>query len=249
MDLLRGLKLNCLLVPWVVALVAAAVLIWFQHRMEARAAIAGRQALVAELAAYAAFETSANRPPLDQAINADKRWKCLAELKLEHDRVTVARRAGAAPALDPQAPPHQLWLVVDAPQWWPIDGDHIAVAVGLRDPGGRINGILYGQIQDPRPDQGIDLILAILALALTALLLGWYLSRRIYRPIESLAEQARSALEGQPAPTQDTHSAETAVLRSSLMGLVERYRSTSGKTPGVQPTKPAARPGDPPTGP
>ena len=248
MDLLRGLKLNCLLVPWALAVVAAAVLAWGLQRAEERATTLGRQALVAELAAYAAFESAANRPPLDQALNADKRWKCLAELKLDKDQVAVARRAGTPPALDLQAPPHQLWLVVDTPQWWPIEGDHLAVAVGLRDPAGRIGGILYGQIQDPRLDLSGELILAFLALVLTALLLGWYLSRRIYRPVEALAEQARAALEGQAAPPQDTHSAETAVLRSSLMGLIERYRSTSGKTPGVQPTQPAARPGDPPTG-
>ncbi len=248
MDLLRGLKLNCILVPWVVACVAALVLVWFQQRANERAAMQGRQALVAELAAYAAFESAANRPPLDQALNADKRWKCLAELKLDKDQVTVARRAGAPPALDLQAPPHQLWLVVDAPQWWPIEGDQIAVAVGLRDPAGRIGGILYGQIQDPALGLVGELVLALLALALTALFLGWYLSRRIYRPVEALAEQARAALEGRTPPPQDTHSAETAVLRSSLMGLIERYRSSSGKTPGVQPTPPEARTGDPPTG-
>jgi hypothetical protein len=146
-------------------------------------------------------------------------------MHLEGDRLVTD--AGHATGL-PQEPTPELLDVVRGPQAWHQGPDLFAVA-RLPVTAGPSRLLVVRRPLQPA-DRGPVLVAGGL-LAVIGLALGWYLARRIHRPVEALTQAAEAALEGRPEPDVVSASDETEVLRSSVLRLAERYRSSSHHAP------------------
>jgi hypothetical protein len=212
---LRALRLNCLLaplLPTVLALGALGFLALREAESQARIDLAEAQAQV---------EAWANGPePTHFLTAAGPRWTSVGILRLTTDR--VAPDPGSRGPL-PQEPSPELVQVVHGPQAWRQE-DRIAVAVRLG--GAQDDGrILYAE-RLARAWNPTDALLIGTLLLVGGGLLGGYLARRIYRPVEWLTAEAQAALDGRPSPTNPAVSAETETLNSSISQLAEHYRSS-----------------------
>jgi HAMP domain-containing protein len=207
---LRALRLNCLLaalLPNVLALGALGVMAMVEAGARTREDLAEAEAQVRAWAAAA--------DPLPVAV-ADPRWTSAGILRLTPDRVTT-EPGGRGPL--PQEPTPDLLEALHRPVARE-EGPWVTVAVPLPD--GRV---LYAERPVPPRD---PTLLAALALALLAsgAGLGWYLARRLYRPVEWLTEEAQAALDGRPRAAWRSSSEETRALESSITALADHYRSS-----------------------
>jgi HAMP domain-containing protein len=227
---LKNLRLNCLLVPAVLAVAAMLAWSWAWWRAGQQGIELRREALAASLGAFAALGGEA-APSLDAWLAADRRWTGLAVVRLDGERLAVIAAAGNKPALDAANPSPVLIDAVGGPHAWPLADGRWAAAAPIRGGSGVTNALLYGETR-PFPARDLnEWIYGLLAIAVLGAGLGWYLARRVYAPVEYLSRQAEAALAGQPPVAGNVDSDETGALRSSVNQLVERVRSSAAPPP------------------
>jgi hypothetical protein len=234
MDMLRGLRLNCWLAPLAAAAAGIGGIGVVAHAAARSADTASAEHLMAAQSALAAGEATGTRPSVAQAQRADPRWRCLAVVDFTSDRIVIREHAGTVPELQTASPPPELTFAVGSPQAWSTADDGRAVAVALHGPAGELRGILYGEAGPEGAVAAIwrTAVMTAAGLALLAVFLSWYLVRRIYLPIQSLARQAEAVLAGRPVATAATRtSVETAVAASSLTLLIERHATGAAPPP------------------
>jgi hypothetical protein len=244
MEALHGLRLNCWLAPMCVVAVGVGVLVWYHQTVSAGIRSAHEDSLRTVQQAYARLEERGSRPSLEDALQADRRWTCLAEIRFtQDDHAEILRIAGSPPELDLAAPPPELTLAVAEQQLWTTPAGAVAVATALRGThAGGPTHVLYGQARLTDAGPAPALWTAIIVLVLAGGGLGWYLARRIWRPIEALAADAEAALRGE-GPRPLMASSETKGVRSSLVTLVERYRSLKPGDSETTPTRTSGQAG------
>ena len=219
---LRALRLNCLLAAVLPTVVALGVLVaaW-QVGVRAQE----RQDLAEARAQLQAWARGGGEPMA--LATADTRWVTVAVLHLAGDRVVV--EAGTATDLAGEPGP-ELVQVVHQPQAWSLEDGFLAAAARLPGTEGD-SRILYAERRMVAPEATKFWVIGGCMLVLGALL-GWYLARRIYRPVEWLTHEADNALHGRPAGADRQESEETQALRSSIIELADRYRSSSSSRHG-----------------
>lgn len=220
MSALAGLRLNCLLVPVVLSAVALGAtwgIWWLAHET---ATEQERQDVAQALGICARLRPDGD-PRACRA--ADPRWTGLAVLRWRGGRVERQAMDGALRLADDNPHPDLVLAAGGALAWIDRPG-LLAAAAPLAADGNGARSLLYGE----RPDLALDPTLPLIVSVLVAVLggaLGWYLTRRIYQPVEWLTHEAEAALAGRPRLGQERSSLETASLRSSVIVLADRYRS------------------------
>ncbi len=222
MIMLADLRLNCCLVPLILALVATAVVVLAVGAVQAQARAAQRQAHSDTLAGFARLP---QRPPLSAWLMADPRWVCLAELRPQGDGLVLSASAGAPLPFALDDPPPAVIAAVAAPQTWDLPDGRLGVAVPVRGDRLATEAVLVGICPTTVPGVLADgLAPGLLGILITGLALAWYLVRRIYHPVRQLQGEVDAVLAGRPMPGVGSETAETATLRSSVIQLVTRYR-------------------------
>lgn len=226
MVFLRTLQLNCLLAALLPCLVAIPLLVWTVHRIASQARTDHLHLLRDNIASLAQGLST------DEVSFADltawqQGWRHLGLFSLDAEgHLMTLTQSGAAADLEAESPPAPLVLARVAPQAW-IAGVARAAAP-VQGPAGDTIAMLYGEYPAPSDATPTTLLMiSISALLGSGLVMAWYLSWRIYRPIEWLNREAAAALEGTDHPDHlltPIHSAETRDAVSSIETLAGRYR-------------------------
>lgn len=228
MSALAGLRLNCLLVPVVLSVVALGAtwgIWWLGHE----AATTQDQQETAQALAICARLRPDGDPRSCRA--ADPRWTGLAVLRWHGGKVE-RRAADGILCLTDDNPHPDLVLAAGGTLAWIDRPGLLAAAAPLAMDAQGERHLLYGERPALVPDPSLPLALSALIIVLGGAL-GWYLARRIYQPVEWLTLEAESALAGRPRLAFERSSKETAALRSSVITLADRYRTerSSGHNP------------------
>lgn len=220
--MLADLRLNCWLVPVVLAMVATLVVVLAVGAVQAQGLAAQRQAQSDTLAGVARLP---QRPQLAAWLVADPRWVSLAEVRPLGDGLALSASAGAPLPFALNDPPPAVIAAVSAPQTWILPDGRLGVAVPVRGDRLATEAVLVGICPAAANGGLADALTTGLLLTLaTGLALAWYLVRRIYRPVRLLQCEVDAVLAGRPMPGVGSETAETATLRSSVIQLVTRYR-------------------------
>lgn len=239
---LHDLKLNCLLVPAVLIILAAAALIWVDWG-RARQARTAASEHAAAMAALQAANMNALPERLDPEVIRRHEPGIAGMALLVPDDQSGARqslRIGSPPPFDPDGPPPELINAWTAPRGWIETDGRLCGAAAIRDADGAALGLVHLAFVEPAPARldAAGLLPALGLLILTGSLLGWYLARRIYAPVEALSAQAEAALDGRDLGAF-AGSQETGRLASAIDALATAYRSSThsradaGPEPGV----------------
>ncbi|MFW5698826.1 MAG: hypothetical protein ACOCYN_03135 [Planctomycetota bacterium] len=245
---LHDLKLNCLLVPAVLLLLAAAAMTWVDWSRAQQARTAAR-----EHAAGMAALLAAGMDALPERLGPElirRHEPGIAGVALlvpdEQAGARPLRHIGTPPSFDPEGPPPELINAWTTPRGW-VDADgRLHGAAAIRDADGAALGLLHLAFVQSAPARldpaGLRAPLGLLVL--TGSLLGWYLARRIYAPVEALSAQAEAALDGRDL-AGFAGSQETGRLASAIDALASAYRSSTssradaGPGPGAGASGPA----------
>ena len=224
MPIRHRLRLNCWLVPLILASVAAAGLVAVQAWVGARAARREQATLSASLAEGGRRLAGSTVSDLAALRGVDAGWIGLARLSWRDERFKVDASLGA-PDIDASLPLPELVSAVHAPQCWRRDDGDWGVAAPVVGADGLATAVLVGRhVTRVAPAWGAVAGAAGILLALGAAL-GAYLVRHLYRPVEALQRAAEAAMSGQPAVIDDV-SEETSVCASAVHALAARYRSS-----------------------
>jgi len=220
MSPLHGLRLNCLLAPLSVALVAilAILLAWrWQSEQTGEHERAARSAAIAGLARL--VEQGVD---IDAAswLSAHRGWSGVARFRYDSEALVPLATAGVVPVGTEPSP--ALLLAFQGAQAW-RDPDGAAVAVPCMPASGPPSIMVGWYAAAPSPALTPWLLLAGAVLVMGGGL-GLYLVARVYRPVMWMEQAALAAATGQAEPPGGDTSAETASLRSSIALLIERRK-------------------------
>ncbi|NRA40277.1 MAG: hypothetical protein HRU15_19185 [Planctomycetes bacterium] len=243
MDFLRGLRLNCFLAALLPSLLAS-LLLCYQQYHHYRDNVQTYAKASEDSILYCAELISLGKIDLDnihsEITTLDERWRQVAVIDIDADGKMKTIAPAQAHINLHDAPPRELVDSLYQVQHWPLSGNMMAVACPLRKKGFIDNnnstefpdehehliGVLYGEIYAPSTFDISQLIYIIAAAIFCSLILAMYLSRRIYRPIEFMCNEAHAALNGEPyTGPQKSSSIETAALRSSIGDLLNQYHN------------------------
>lgn len=221
--MLAGLRLNCLLAPLIVAIVATAFIVRGHRASIERAQAAELAGLSATIVALAArVERAGDAADLAALRGADTRWSAIGLVAIGADAGELRASDGRLATDIADLPPR----VVDGiggPQGW-AEPTGALRAVAPVHMGGRTL-VLLGEATSAIRSGWADAASSCAILIVVAGLLSWYLARRIWRPVEALQRAAEDALAGRPPAGVTVESSETATARSAVLQLAESYRS------------------------
>lgn len=239
MQLLRGLRLNCFLAALVPCLLACIALGYqqYQHQQELLAAHAGEA--LHSLSSYAQLlanpQTRAGH--LHAIQDADRRWQALAIVTLDEEHhLQVHQLIGQDHTLEADNPHPSLIKSQIASQTWSLPGLQMALATPLRYQDGDL-GVLYAEMAVPGATKKTALLLIIAATLFTGLLIACYLSRRIYKPIEYLCDEAEAIMHGGTSSATARHSTETAQVASSINDLILKFQGGASSSASLSATE------------
>lgn len=224
MNPLHNLRLNCLLLPAVFAALAGGTVTWMALAGEEGRQAAHRQHLASAIGSWAILRGKGAELPPEMWLRADRRWTGAALLRMRDDRAVILASAGEL-ALRADGPPPGLSQSVAGPGCYEVAGPRLAASCVIRDADGLVQGFVYAECPVLEPE------LAWLpwfwsACLILAAVLGWYLTRHLWRPFEAAQATIDAALAGKPSTEALSASEETALLQSSVILLAERSRSS-----------------------
>lgn len=224
MNPLHNLRLNCMLLPAVFAILSGGAVTWMAQVGEEERQAAHRQHLASSIGSWAGLRATGTELQPAAWLRADRRWSGAAVLRMSDDRAVILASAGEL-TLRADGPPPGLSQSVEGPGCYEIAGPRLAASCVIRDAEGLVQGFVYGECPVLESD------LAWLGwfwsgcLALAAIL-GWYLTSHLWRPFEAAQATIDAALAGKPSAEVMSVSEETALLQSSVILLAERSRSS-----------------------
>lgn len=229
---LRGLRLNCWLAGCVPGVLAAVLLLLLGDRIGAVHRQAYAQGLQTVLEAHASHHARPAQVHADPAV-----WTGAAHLLIDADGSVRPRDSQGQLDMNMLNPDPQVFDAVTHPQVWDGPRGQVRAAVALWDANGDFQALLYAEAHRTL-EEGRNWIalVATLVLALSAAM-GWYLVRRVYRPVEDLCVQAEAALRGR-AIAPRYRSRETDATASAVSALATAYLSDH-QSPVVQRSAPA----------
>lgn len=236
MNPLHSLRINCLLLPAVFAALAGGAVTWMALQAEDERQAAHREHLAHAIGSWAALRGRGVDLQPEGWLRADRRWVGAAVLRMRDDRAQILASAGAL-ALRADGPPPGLTQSVAGPGCYDIPGPRLAASAVIRDADGLVQGFVYGECP------ALERELAWLgfywaACILLAAILGWYLTRHLWRPFEAVKATIDAALAGKPGSETYAASEETALLQSSVILLAERSRSSERGIEGNEGSRP-----------
>ncbi len=223
MRMLRGLRLNCLLVPTVQVVLGLATMVWLIWHAEDGALDRACAAAGTELALVARLPD----PDPHDLRAAAPRWRYAAVIawsgEAGDETVRVLTAAGERKVLDSASPAPEL-----------IEGfyeassravtDRIVVAAPLPTIGEE-QRLLYGERDPPPTLLGRRVWLGLGLYLLVGMTLAVYLARHVYLPVRAISAHARATLEGGADESAAVlTSPETEELRSTVDMLSRRSR-------------------------
>lgn len=230
MNLLRGLRLNCFLAALLPCLLAGVVLAYQgqQYQKNLRASYAKEAGHSLQSYALLLLDVSQREQLINAISNADERWNTLAIINLNKSEDSFALEIhmlkGSKTSLESDNPHPSLINSQLEAQHWSLESALMAVACPLRSDSQEL-GVLYGEMRVPAAPDSIGILtLAVSALGI-GLLMAMYLSRRIYKPIEYLCDEAEAAIKGNASTAAIRHSTETAHVASSINDLLAQFQA------------------------
>lgn len=230
MQLLRGLRLNCFLAALAPSLIACFFLVYQQRGQQEHILETYSTEAQHSLQAYASLLSDPEqRQSISNTIaHADDRWSYLAIVKLDKidDEFTILIEPvhGMNNSLEIDNPQPSLVKSLVEAQQWHLSSVKMAVACPLQFKGQDV-GVLYGEISVPNAENAGTIIIIVSSALIIGLMIAWYLSQRIYKPIEYLCNESEAALSGQGTGAHLVSSAETARVASSINDLLSRYQA------------------------
>jgi hypothetical protein len=224
MSPLHGLRLNCLLAPLSVALVAVLVLAVAWRWQVGQTAEQERAARSAALAGLARLIEQGVAVEAGTWQGAHRGWTGVARFRYDGDVLVPLATAGVVP-VGAEPSPALLLAFQGAQAWHDADGD--AVATPCLPPLGPPSVVVGWYAAAPAPSLTPWLLLAGAVLTVGGGL-GVYLVARVYRPVMWMEQAALAAAAGQAEPPGGNASAETASLRSSLAMLIDKRKPDDG---------------------
>ena len=229
MQLLRGLRLNCFLAALTPCLIACFCLVYQQQQHQKELISTYSNGATDCLQNYAEFlaDPTTRSARVEMLSKNDERWQFLAVVSLSND----ADRSLLIEALkttdhhliadDPH--PSLINSLIEA-QYWKIAPARIAVACPLRH-NDQDMGVLYGEVNLSIADNSNVIISIISGSIIICMLIAWYLSQRIYKPIEYLCNETEATINGESSKAKLFSSAETARVASSINDLLNLYQA------------------------
>lgn len=231
MNPLHSLRLNCMLLPAVFAVLAGGAATWIALASEDERQASHREHLAFAIGSWAVLRGKGMDLRPEAWLQADRRWLGAAVLRMRDDRALVLASAGEL-VLRADGPPPGLPQSVGGPGCYEIPGSRLAASAVIRDADGLVQGFVYGEC--PALERNLGWLGCFWAGSIAlAGILGWYLTRHLWRPFEAAQASIDAALAGQPSAEILSSSEETALLQSSVILLAERSRSSGQVEPGA----------------
>ncbi len=238
MHALKGLKLNCFLAPLLPSIIAAILVFYYTQSVNNSLDKTIEDALSQHLSSIAHAIHPENEQPLNAYMTDNTHWASLAVVELQTDhRLAVVKHVGTEHHLDEDNPePLLISSFLNSSNAWKVSHNMFAAATPL--PHTNTNQILYGEYFYFTESTAPPFLFAG-GILFIGMLLALYLSRRIYRPICTVAQEAENTLMGSPSSDNMILSDETQGAMSSVITLVKEYRDISSSD---EPTEHSRKP-------
>ena len=231
MQLLRGLRLNCFLAALLPCLLACMGLAYQQHFHQQKLLNAYAQAASHELGFFSSLiaDEEKRQERLSHFNEKDNYWQHISIVNMAKNnndelQLLIDNLYGKSNALEIDNPHPALIKSQIEPQQWRISTLHMALACPLQH-GEKDLGVLYAEIALPSADNHLALLLIISACLFLGIIIAWYLSKRIYQPIEYLCEESDMLIHGSTKTPEIRSSVETANVASSINDLLALYQN------------------------
>ncbi len=235
MQLLRGLRLNCFLAALLPCLLACMGLAYQQHHHQQKLLTAYAQAASHELSFYATLfaDEQQRQEHLNYFNKEDNYWQYIGMVSMAKNDSELELRVntlfGKHHSLEIDNPHPSLIKSQIEAQQWRISTLQMALACPLQH-GEKDLGVLYAEISLPSADNHIALLIIISACLFLGIIIAWYLSKRIYQPIEYLCEESDMLIHGSTKTPAIRSSVETAHVASSINDLLALYQNKNTGT-------------------
>ncbi len=230
MNLLRGLRLNCFLAALIPCLLACIGLAYQDMRNQQQTQLAYTSEARHSLSTYAELlkHLSHRETYLEAIQKGDDRWLCLAIINVNKNNqdysLNIEMLNGSQTQLEIDNPHPLLIKGQMEAQHWILSTSSMAVACPLRNEL-RDMGVLYGEIRTHAQENNLTMIFILSGCLFIGILISIYLSHRIYKPIESLCDEAEAVMQGNATTAAIYKSSETAHVASSINDLLQQFQA------------------------